>query len=156
LLSSVLEFEVYLNRIADFQQIVKGGGFTGNNPYPIIVPTEDIAEIYEKGTMYDLEYLFKTINGPNATFVSALNGSTADRGWLRPTFVELHLGRSMRYRVRISEFSVNHIIFNQNMTPIFSTVKFTCSRFNDGPETNPQTSNTLTYRGYLPKHQLLE
>lgn len=156
LLSSVLEFEVYLNRIGDFQQIVKGGGFTGDNPYPIIVPTEDIAEIYEKGTMYDLEYLFKTINGPNATFVSALNGSTADRGWLRPTFVELHLGRSMRYRVRISEFSVNHIIFNHNMTPIFSTVKFTCSRFNDGPETNPQTSSTLTYRGYNRQYQVFE
>jgi hypothetical protein len=134
LLSSVVEFELYLNRIADFGQVGEGGIIVGANPYPVTVPAEDLSQIYEKGTMYDLEYLFKTLNGPNATFTSPLNGITADRGWLRPTIVELHLGKSMRYRVRISEFAVNHIIFNNNMVPIFSTVKLTCSRFNDSPD----------------------
>jgi hypothetical protein len=135
LLSSVVEFELVINRIADFNQVGEGGVLVGKNPYPVGVPQEDRAQIYEKGTMYDLEYLFKTLNGPNATFTSQLNGLTADRGWLRPTVVELHLGRSMRYRVRISQFAVTHILFNKNMVPIFSSVKLTCSRFNDGPET---------------------
>jgi hypothetical protein len=134
LLSSVVEFELVLNRIADFGQIGEGGIIVGANPYPVTVPEEDLAQIYEKGTMYDLEYLFKTLNGPNATFTSPLNGITADRGWLRPTIVELHLGKSMRYRVRIAEFAVNHIFFNNNMVPTFSTVKLTCARFNDSPD----------------------
>jgi hypothetical protein len=134
LLSSVVEFELYLNRIADFGQVGEGGIIVGANPYPVGVPPEDLSQIYEKGTMYDLEYLFKTLNGPNATFTSPLNGITADRGWLRPTIVELHLGKSMRYRVRIADFAVNHLIFNNNMVPIFSTVKLTCRRFNDSPD----------------------
>lgn len=140
LLSSVVEFELYLNRIADFGQVGEGGIIVGANPYPVGVPEEDLAQIYEKGTMYDLEYLFKTLNGPNATFTSKLNGITADRGWLRPTVVELHLGKSMRYRVRVSDFAVNHIIFNNNMVPIFSTVKLTCARFNDSPVVNSDSN----------------
>jgi hypothetical protein len=134
LLSSVVEFELVLNRIADFGQVGESGIIVGENPYPVTVPAEDLSQIYEKGTMYDLEYLFKTLNGPNATFTSPLNGITADRGWLRPTIVELHLGKSMRYRVRIADFAVNHIFFNNNMVPTFSTVKLTCARFNDSPD----------------------
>lgn len=103
-------------------------------PYPEIVTNDELKEIYKKGTMYDLEYLLKTLNGPDGTFTSKLNGDTADRGWLRPTIVELHLGTSLRYRVRLSEFSVNHIIFNPRMVPILSSVKLTCNRYADGPE----------------------
>jgi hypothetical protein len=41
LLSSVVEFELYLNRIADFGQIGEGGIIVGSNPYPVGVPEED-------------------------------------------------------------------------------------------------------------------
>lgn len=161
LLSSTVEFELMLNRIADFDYIneqgLKSGSmpntaaidanldpaqrnrmyntlYAASNPYPETVPIDDQREIYRKGTMYDIEYLLKTLNGPNGTFTSALNGITSDRGWMRPTIVELHLGNAMRYRVRIANLSVNHIMFNNRMVPILSTVKLTCSRFNDGPE----------------------
>ena len=146
LLSSTVQFELMLNRIADFDY-VNEYGLRGSNtsntredrvplvksPYPPSVTNAELKEIYNKGTMYDLEYFFKTVNGPDGTFVSALNGSTSDRAWLRPSIVELHLGNSMRYRVRISQFAVNHIMFNSRMVPILSTVSLTCSRFNDGP-----------------------
>jgi hypothetical protein len=85
--------------------------------------------------MHDLEYFFKTNNGPNGTFTSPYNGLTADSGWLRPSSMELHLGAGMRYRVRINEISINHAIFNARMVPILSTVRFVCGRFNDGPGT---------------------
>ena len=156
LMSSTISFELMLNRIADFDYINENGlrsgvfqssstvntttleGITqasGVHPYPLSVDIEDLKDIYRKGTMYDIEYLLKTINGPDGNFISALNGKTADRAWMRPTIVELHLGDSMHYRVRISEFSVNHIILNNRMVPTLSTVRLTCSRFNDGPET---------------------
>jgi hypothetical protein len=155
LMPSVVTFEILLNRIKDFDYVNENGLSGGNisqftdtttlagiaaastakNPYPENVEVEDLKEIWAKGTMYDLEYFFKTINGPDGTFTSMLNGKTADRGWLRPTIVELHLGTSLRYRVRISEFSVNHIMFNPRMVPILSSVKLTCNRFADGPDT---------------------
>jgi hypothetical protein len=100
--------------------------------YPVEIPQTELAEIYKRGTMYDLEYLFKTINGPNALFASPLNkGLTADRGWIRPQVVELHLGQSLRYRGRITELSVNHAVFDARMVPVLSTVNITFARFPD-------------------------
>lgn len=147
LMPSVVSFELLLNRIHDFDYIgpsglvAKGRTSSTQNPYPQNVSTEDLVDIYNKGTMYDLEYLLKTLNGPDGTFESMLNGNTADRGWLRPTIVELHLGNKLRYRVRISEFAVNHIMFNPRMVPILSSVKLTCNRFADGPDTDYYGTN---------------
>jgi hypothetical protein len=175
LIASTVEVTLLLNRIGDFAYINENGynpGFgttdlspdavierirqTGassvNNPYPDNVSLDDIKEIYKKGTMYDLEYLFKTINGPHATFISQLNGKTADRGWIRPTFVELHLGDGMHYRVRVRDLSVTHSIFNSRMVPILSSVHLVLGRFNDGPQTYTEahpaygTNNTPLYQ----------
>ena len=144
LISSTVELTLLLNRIGDFSYINQNGlnSNVAVSPYPEEVNNEELKEIYNKGTMYDLEYLFKTMNGPHATFISKLNGKTADRGWMRPTIVELHLGAGMRYRVRIRELSVTHSIFNSRMVPILSSVHLVLGRFNDGPET---TSGLVTY-----------
>jgi hypothetical protein len=144
LLSSTIEFEIMLNRIADFDYINENGlRSSGKDPYPLTVSNDDLKQVYRKGTMYDIEYLLKTINGPNGDFNSALNGLTADRAWMRPSIVELHLGAGMRYRVRIANLSVNHIFFNNRMVPTLSTIKLTCARFNDGP----QATTTVTPGG---------
>jgi hypothetical protein len=170
LLSSTITFELMLNRIADFDYLNEKGLKSGtspniaaidanldpaqrmrmynsmyaaSNPYPETVSIEDQQEIYRKGTMHDIEYLLRTINGPNGDFKSALNGTTSDRGWMRPTIVELHLGNAMRYRVRIANLAVNHIMFNNRMVPILSKVELTCSRFNDGP-TATSTGGSLS------------
>lgn len=133
LMSSTVGFELMLNRIDDLNHLNEFGELRNDtNPYPINVPIEDRKDLWKKGTMYDLEYLFRAINGPNANFTSNLNGNTADRGWLRPTILELHLGKSMRYRVRIADLAVNHIIFSKEMVPILSTVRITVKRMVDG------------------------
>ena len=142
LMTSTVDFELILNRIEDLNYLNEGG-LSGVNPYTVTVPDGDLKSIYRKGTMYDMEYLMKTLNGPSATFKSDLNGTTSDRSWLRPTIVELHLGSAMRYRVRIANLSINHIMFNSRMVPILSSVKITCSRFNDGPSAMP-TSSVVT------------
>lgn len=150
LLTSTVTFQLLLNRTYDFNYVTKNGILKYPNPYPHHVPKEKVSEIWEKGTMHDIEYFLRTINGPNADFESDLNFiktgtrmTTADRAWLRPTIVELHLGNAMRYRVRISEFSVNHVIFNDRMVPMLSTVNLTCNRFADGI-----IANNLPYREY--------
>jgi len=133
LMASTVSITIILNRIEDDNYLDNNGNYLHTNPYPIAVPLADRKDIWEKGTMYDLEYLFKTLNGPRATFTSPLNGSTSDRGWLRPSVVELHLGARMRYRVRVQNLQVAHTIFNERMVPIFSSVKLDLGRFNDGP-----------------------
>jgi hypothetical protein len=135
LMSSSVTFDLVLNRIEDLSYLNPDGSLKpGINPYPKTVAQKDLFDIYEKGTMYDIEYLFKTLNGPHSTFTSNLNGETADRGWLRPSIVELHLGLRMRYRVRVQSLVINHAIFDSRMVPIFSTVRLQVGRFNDGPD----------------------
>jgi len=90
---------------------------------------DEIKELHEKGTMYDLEYLFKVLNSPHATFNSQLNGETADMGFIRPSILELHLGHRLRYPVRVVNLVIEHKIFDPRMVPIFSVVSITFGRF---------------------------
>jgi hypothetical protein len=103
------------------------------SPYPIFAHTRDLnqelAELYEKGTMYDMEYLFKTLNGLNSTTFTGFKGDTADQGWLQGIAVELHLGNRMRYLVRVSNVEINHAMFDERMVPILSYVNISCARF---------------------------
>ena len=158
LASSTIAFSLLINRIEDMNVLDNSGLKTLNNnlsqldgelraiqnmlktlhtdvpvdgPYNAIVDPADLGELHKRGTMYDLEYLFKTINGPNAVFLSSLNGTTADKGWIRPQVVELHLGNALRYRGRITDLSVNHAVFDARMVPVLSTVNITFARFPD-------------------------
>jgi hypothetical protein len=174
LMSATITVTILLNRMHDFSYIDAKGFRSGfgndqfledsdrrlvartrgllKSPYPEYVSSEDLQDIYRKGTMYDIEYLFRTINGPHATFISRLNGKTADRGWLRPSLVELHLGAGMRYRVRLAQFAVTHSVFNSRMVPILSSVQLTFGRFNDGPEST--VSDTSYSTNNKPQYQL--
>jgi hypothetical protein len=133
--NSTISFSLLLNRIGDMGYLTSNGLKQNVNPYTTfnIVPgktiDQEVSEIYNKGTMYDLEYLFKTISGVNSTFTSKFSDITADRGWLYGFAVELHLGNKMRYKVRISSLEVNHAIFDERMVPILSYVNITCARF---------------------------
>ena len=134
LIQSNITFEILLNRMEDFKYINSNGlKDSAIDPYPYSVDSKELKELYKKGTMYDLDYLFKVVMGFNATYKSTLNGLTADRGWISNIAVELHLGAGLRYRVRISSLDVNHIIFNERMVPILSKVSMQCTRYYDSP-----------------------
>jgi len=134
LLASTVSFSLILNRIQDMQFIKDSSGAylaSDSQPYPHPVAAKERGMIYDRGTMYDLEYLFRTTGGYNSQYQSGLNGKTADKGWLMPIPVELHLGAGLRYLVRLSTLEVNHIIFNERMVPLFTTVNVTCTRYFD-------------------------
>jgi len=95
---------------------------------------EERKMIYDRGTMYDLEYLFRAMGGYYADYKSGLNGTTADRGWLQPIPMELHLGAGLRYLVRVSSLDVKHLMFNERMVPTLSTVNLVCTRYYDSPD----------------------
>ena len=137
--NSTISFQLLLNRIQDMGYLNKNGLKNNTeNPYPLFNartgdPNDEFKEIYKKGTMYDLEYLFKAIGGLNNSFNSAFNDLTSDRGWLYGMAVELHLGNKMRYRVRITSLEVTHSMFDDRMVPTLSSVNITCARYPNIP-----------------------
>ena len=147
-MNSAINFYVPLNRIQDMNYLQSDGNYhlaksvgSGNGeikptlPYTYDVPIAERKAIYELGTMYDVEWLMKAINGwAFQDHVSDISGrQTSDMGFMLQFPVELHLGNGLRYRVQITDVIVNHVIFNSRMIPIWSTVNITCRRF---PEYN--------------------
>ena len=129
------------------QQYVQAAGgtpnFTGipSIPYPKDISIEERKSIYNKGTMYDIDWLLKVLHGYDGyrDYNSFLRGKNNDPGWLPVTPVELHLGNNLRYRVRVTSVSVKHSIFNSRMIPVLSTVSFNCARYFDAIDDPTQT-----------------
>ena len=133
-----INFQIIINRIFDMQYYTKDGLLSDqaktNYPRPP-QGADDQKMLYNKGTMYDIEYLLRTLMG--TTMSSYLRGeNTADMGWLPAIPVELHLGKSLRYLGTINNINLNHIIFDERMVPLFTTVDIGFARLPDYPATN--------------------
>jgi hypothetical protein len=92
-------------------------------------------ELSRYGTLSDLEYLFKAINGagPGAGWVTLLGKKTADIGFLSPTLLAFRFGpdstESLSYVGWITNLSINHTMFTEEMIPIRTTVNFSVDCF---------------------------
>ena len=137
--SSTIGFQLYLNRIEDMNVLANAERTAplitdadSKNYYPEVVTQADRTLIKNFGTMYDLEFLFKAVNGEMGGYTSPMRGTkTADVGWLNGMAVEMHLGRKLRYLARIINVSVKHILFTENMVPTLSIVSISAHRFHD-------------------------
>ena len=135
-----LSFEIYLNRIEDLSMIQPNGTLAIDNViypsltvYPEAVDAAELKQIYRKGTMYDLEYLFRAIHGGGNDYTSILRGKTSDLGWISRAAVEVHLGDGLRFLVSLNNIGVNHVLFNERMVPILTVLTIQGSRFMDSP-----------------------
>lgn len=87
---------------------------------------KQISELYEMGTLADVEFLYQTINGPNANYMkggwkNSLGRVTSDIGFLSATLVKIEIG-PLNYLGYINAISVNHLAFTQDMKPIRTDV----------------------------------
>jgi len=92
---------------------------------------QELEKIKNLGTMYDVEYLLRTLLGyqlPSATRGGLV---TSDIGYLGAYPVELHLGKNLRYLVTIDSFELSHTIFTKDMVPVFTNLQITCNRLPD-------------------------
>lgn len=138
-----IAFDLLINRMADIPLYNSDGSFKpgmGPAQYPVKPRDEkEYQEIYNKGTMYDVEFLLRTLLGFGMKSDDWTNrntlwdGSTADMGFVFPRPVELHLGKTMRYVVQISAFTLKHVIFDDRMVPLFTTISLACTRIPDYP-----------------------
>jgi len=137
--SSTISFTLYLNRIEDMNVLANTTRTApliedadSKNYYPEVVKKADRELIKDFGTMYDLEFLFKAVNGEMGGYTSPLRlAKTADVGWLNGMAIEMHLGRKLRYLARIINISIKHILFTENMVPTLSIVSISAHRFHD-------------------------
>jgi hypothetical protein len=133
--SSSISFSLLLNRMFDLKYIGPGGTLNSDMPIEKLWPSnapdaKTLKAIYEKGTMYDVEFLLRTLFSIDS-FPSQFRGDTTDIGYLGAMQVELHLGKKLRYLVIIESIDVHHAMFNRDMVPMMSTIKILAKRIPD-------------------------
>ena len=137
-----VSFQVIINRIFDMSYYTPDGvlkpGVEASAIYSKPPAAGEFKDIYNKGTMYDVEFLLRVLMG--TTMSSYLRGErTADMGWLPAMPVELHLGKSLRYLGTVNSLSLNHMIFNERMVPMLTTLDIAFARLPDYPATTDRT-----------------
>lgn len=96
---------------------------------------KEIEKLMKQGTMYDLEYLFRSINGSGfggKEYANLLGRVTANIGYLQPTLLGIELGPtidSLSYVGWISNLSMNHTHFTENMIPLRTEVTLSVECF---------------------------
>ena len=91
---------------------------------------QKLIDLFQRGTLADIEYLYTAINGPGPGNTASSgdywkNGRgiiTADIGFLMPTLLNIDIG-PLSYLGYVTNMSVNHTMFTQDMIPIQSTVQ---------------------------------
>lgn len=114
------------------------GGYPGQAPQPF---EEEIKKLMNQGTLYDLEYLFRAINGDGiidkdgnkAQYANLLKRVTANVGYLQPTLLGIELGPSREHNLSyvgwISNLSMNHLRFTETMIPLQTQVQISVECF---------------------------
>jgi hypothetical protein len=97
---------------------------------------EQLEALMRQGTMADLEYLFKAINGSGMgveKWGTLMGKRTANLGYLQPTLLGISLGpdrlNNLSYVGWLSNIAINHNMFTQDMIPMRTTVTLSIECF---------------------------
>ena len=103
------------NTIASYAKAAEyySSSFAASTPTDILAL--QVKELMELGTVADIEYLYKAINGDN--WHNIAGRKTSDIGFLAATLLRIDIG-PLSYVGYVNSLSVNHIAFSQDMTPI--------------------------------------
>lgn len=84
---------------------------------------EKIKDLQKYGTISDIEYLYKAINGPGwrNVAISDQNWNSSDIGFLSPTLLKIELG-PIAYIGYVNSLQITHSSFTKSMIPVRSTV----------------------------------
>ena len=97
-----------------------------------------LTKLTKYGTMADLEYLFKALNGDGANqtegqWATLLLKPTANIGFLSPSLLGFRFGPNAQQQLSfvgwITNLSINHTYFTEDMIPLRTTVSFSCDAF---------------------------
>lgn len=135
-----VSFNIVIDRINDFaclkslnnpkdMSLYYTTGYSGEaEPF-----STKINNLMNQGTMADLEYLFKAINGGSDEWVTLLGKRTANIGFLMPTLLGLVLGPSttnnLSYVGWLTGLTMQHEMFTEQMIPLRTTVSINMECF---------------------------
>lgn len=140
---------ILLDRVADMYTMKnkKPSDVMGPPHYPYDLTPEQCENILRRGTEYDLEYLFRVVNGkPAPTTMLGYNGSSnfklesSNLGYIAGTPFIFKVHDALRFRVMLTTLQVSHDIFTKNMVPIRTYVQIGLERLPDFP---PDISQNL-------------
>ena len=132
--NSSVTFEVYINRIPDLKYLrLKNPTFSEEQLYGRKLDPVEKAGILNRGTEYDIEFLYRVLNGDplkdSLLLSSKYSGVTSDFGYTTGVPCWLVLNENLRYYGSVASFNVNHAMFDLNMVPMLSTVSITFARY---------------------------
>lgn len=140
--NTAVSFTLYLNRIADMTEVRRAvtSGSTRNYPRPLT--SKEIQGLLTRGTEYDLEFLYRIVNGnpepadnvdpksqnPEGLLAGTKGGISSDFGYVTgiPFWIRFH--DNLRYKVSLNSIQVNHVLFTEDMIPMLTTVDIAVTR----------------------------
>lgn len=149
-----VSLQLYLNRIVDLTELTSKRTPT-KSPYTPPLSEDAKEGILNRGTEYDIEFLYRVCNGDPSTTTGldpllGYPGITADSGLLKLVPVWLHLHNSYKIFGAVSNLSVNHVLFDKRMVPMLSTVDITINRypaiFNNSEDPNTPAKDAFKKR----------
>lgn len=137
-----VSLSIVLDRTNDFAYAKATGAGSANyytTGFPLAAKqnfNEQLSTLLKQGTMADLEYLFRAINGAGSgerQWTTLLGKKTANVGYLQPTLLGIALGpdahNNLSYVGWISNIAINHTAFTETMVPLRTQVSISIECF---------------------------
>jgi hypothetical protein len=141
-IGGTISVNILLDRVSDMvtmkQWQKNGGGSLPQGQYPVAMDAEQCAGILHRGTEYDLEYLFRVVNG-NPQKVILMGESPKDglellssnMGYMTQLPFIFKISERQRYKVIMESINIEHSMFTRDMIPIRSVVQISLQRLPD-------------------------
>jgi hypothetical protein len=141
-IGGTISVNILLDRVSDMvtmkQWKKNGGGPFLSSSYPVLMDAEQCAGILHRGTEYDLEYLFRVVNGNPQKVVlmgeSPLDGLellSANMGYMTQLPFIFKISERQRYKVIMESINIEHSMFTRDMIPIRTVVQIGLQRLPD-------------------------
>jgi hypothetical protein len=141
-IGGTISVNILLDRVADMATMKQwkknGGGSLPQGNYPISMDAEQCAGILHRGTEYDLEYLFRVLNGnPQKVILmgespkDGLELLSANMGYITQLPFIFKISERQRYKVIMQGINVSHEMFTRDMIPIRTVVQINLERLPD-------------------------
>ena len=130
--NSTVSFEVYINRIPDLKYLRLADPKASHKEiYGRDLTATEVDGILNRGTEYDIEFLYRVLNGDplSKSLLLNYNGVTSDFGYTTGVPCWLVLNENLRYYGSVASFQVNHAMFDLNMVPMLTTVSISFARY---------------------------
>lgn len=147
--SQTFQVEILLNRLFDMSILSSDAAKqkTSQGDYARALTQADIHGILTRGTEYDLEFLYRVING-EPKLGPSIDRATSDFGFLAPAPIWFRLHDNFKYKVVVTGITVTHTMFTEKMIPVMTGVVISMMRI-PTPDYDSDSSNTFLTTRYI-------